>query len=64
MPAVLHGADTTAVRAFMDKKINFTDIAVIIQKTLDAHEIIEDPDLEDILASENWAEIYAETLIP
>jgi hypothetical protein len=31
---------------------------------LDAHEIIEDPDLEDILASENWAEIYAKTLIP
>jgi 1-deoxy-D-xylulose-5-phosphate reductoisomerase len=63
MPAVLHGADTTAVRAFMDKKINFTDIPIIIQKTLDAHELIEDPDLEDILASENWAEIYAKTLI-
>ncbi len=63
MPAVLHGADTTAVRAFMDKKINFTDIPIIIQKTLDAHELIEDPDLEDILASENWAERYAKTLI-
>jgi 1-deoxy-D-xylulose-5-phosphate reductoisomerase len=62
MPAVLHGADTTAVRAFMDKKINFTDIPIIIQKTLDAHELIEDPDLEDILASENWAEMYAQTL--
>ena len=62
MPAVLHGADTTAVRAFMDKKITFTDIAVIIQKTLDAHEIIEDPDLEDILDSENWAEMYAKTI--
>ena len=64
MPAVLHGADTTAVRAFMEKRINFTDIPVIIQKTLDAHEIIEDPGLEDILASENWAEKYAKTLIP
>jgi len=63
MPAVLHGADTTAVRAFMDKKINFTDIPIIIQKTLDAHELIEDPNLEDILASENWAETYAKTLV-
>ncbi|MBW2707069.1 MAG: 1-deoxy-D-xylulose-5-phosphate reductoisomerase [Deltaproteobacteria bacterium] len=63
MPAVLHGADTTAVRAFMDKKINFTDIPMIIQKTMDAHELIEDPDLEDILASENWAETYAKTLV-
>ena len=63
MPAVLHGADTTAVRAFMDKKINFTDIPIIIQKTMDAHKLIEDPDLEDILASENWAEKYAKTLV-
>jgi len=63
MPAVFHGADTTAVRAFMDKKIKFTDIPVIIQNTMDAHESINDPDLDDILDSEKWAEDYAKTLI-
>jgi len=63
MPAVFHGADTTAVKAFMDKKIKFTDIPVIIQKTMDAHESINDPDLDEILGSEKWAEEYAKTLI-
>jgi 1-deoxy-D-xylulose-5-phosphate reductoisomerase len=63
MPAVFHGADTTAVKAFMDKKIKFTDIPVIIQNTMDAHELINDPDLDEILDSEKWAEDYAKTLI-
>jgi len=63
MPAVFHGADTTAVKAFMDKKIKFTDIPVIIQNTMDAHESINDPDLDEILDSEKWAEEYAKTLI-
>jgi 1-deoxy-D-xylulose-5-phosphate reductoisomerase len=63
MPAVFHGADTTAVRAFMDKKIKFTDIPVIIQKTMDAHDIVNDPDLAAVLDSEKWAEEYAKTLV-
>jgi 1-deoxy-D-xylulose-5-phosphate reductoisomerase len=63
MPAVFHGADTTAVKAFMDRKIKFTDIPVIIQNTMDAHELINDPDLDEILDSEKWAEGYAKTLI-
>ncbi len=63
MPAVFHGADTTAVKAFMDKQIKFTDIPVIIQNTMDAHESINDPDLNEILESEKWAEEYAKTLV-
>jgi 1-deoxy-D-xylulose-5-phosphate reductoisomerase len=63
MPAVFHGADTTAVRAFIDKKIKFTDIPAIIQNTMDAHESINDPDLDEILDSEKWAEVYAKNLI-
>ncbi len=63
MPAVFHGADTTAVKAFMDKQIKFTDIPVIIQNTMDAHESINDPDLDEILESEKWAEEYAKTLV-
>jgi len=63
MPAVFHGADTAAVRAFMDKKLKFTDIPVIIQNTMDAHEIIKDPDIDAILDSERWAEEYAMALV-
>ena len=63
LPAVFHGADTAAVKAFMDKKIGFTDIAAIIQETMHAHQIIRDPDLDAILDSEMWAEEYAGNLI-
>ena len=63
MPAVFHGADTTAVKAFMDRKIKFTDIPIIIRKTMDAHEIVTDPDLDAILDSEKWAEETAKTLV-
>ena len=63
MPAVFHGADTAAVRAFMDGNIKFTDIPRIIQETMDAHKIIEEPELDAILDSEKWAEEYANTLV-
>jgi len=63
MPAVFHGADTAAVSAFLDEKIKFKDIPIIIQKTMDAHKVINDPDLDAILATEKWAEKYAEKLV-
>ena len=63
MPAVFHGADSAAVRAFMEKKIKFTDIPKVIQKTMDKHDIVDNPDLEDILDSERWAEGFARHII-
>lgn len=63
MPAVFHGSDTAAVRAFLDQKIKFTDIPIIIQKTMDAHKIINDPGLDAILDAEKWAEAYAGELV-
>jgi len=35
MPAVLHGADRAAVDAFINQKILFTDIPIVITKALD-----------------------------
>jgi 1-deoxy-D-xylulose 5-phosphate reductoisomerase len=43
----------------MEKKIKFTDIPVVIQAAMDAHEITPQPDLSDILAAERWAETFA-----
>lgn len=63
MPAVFHGADTAAVRAFLDEKIKFSEIPQIIQKTMDAHEIVSEPDLDAIFGSEKWAEEYAGKLV-
>ncbi len=59
LPAVFHGADTAAVRGFMEGKITFTQIPAVIQAAMDAHETGANPDLAEILAAERWAESFA-----
>jgi 1-deoxy-D-xylulose-5-phosphate reductoisomerase len=54
-PAVLCAADEVAVELFLSHKISFTDIAKIVQKTLEQHRNISQPSLEEILAADNWA---------
>jgi len=54
-PAVLCAADELAVDLFLSHRISFTDIAKIVQKTLEQHRNIGQPSLEEILAADNWA---------
>lgn len=54
-PAVLSAADEVAVELFLARKIGFLDIAALVAKTLDRHEVISDPTIEDILAVDAWA---------
>jgi 1-deoxy-D-xylulose-5-phosphate reductoisomerase len=54
-PAVLCAADEVAVELFLNHRIGFTDIARIVQETLEQHRSISAPSLEEILAADNWA---------
>ena len=54
-PAVLCAADEVAVGLFLDHRISFTDIARVVQKTLEQHRNISRPSLEEILAADTWA---------
>jgi 1-deoxy-D-xylulose-5-phosphate reductoisomerase len=54
-PAVLCAADEVAVELFLSHRISFTDIAKIVQKTLEQHQNISQPSLEEILAADDWA---------
>ena len=58
-PAVLCAADEVAVEFFLSRKITFTDIAKIVQRTLEKHQNISQPSLEEILAADAWAREYA-----
>jgi len=58
-PAVLCAADEVAVEFFLSHRIRFTDIAEIVQETLEQHRSVGAPSLEDILAADNWASEYA-----
>ena len=54
-PAVLSAADEVAVELFLAKKIGFPDIAAVVASTLDCHEVISYPSIEDIFAADIWA---------
>ncbi|MCR5118076.1 MAG: 1-deoxy-D-xylulose-5-phosphate reductoisomerase [Lachnospiraceae bacterium] len=55
MPTVFNAANERAVALCLDKKINFYEIPDIIEKCMDRHKLIEDPDVEQILDAEREA---------
>jgi 1-deoxy-D-xylulose-5-phosphate reductoisomerase len=63
-PAVLCAADEMAVELFLSHRIGFTDIAKIVQETLEQHRNISQPSLEEILAADAWAREYAAHFSP
>jgi len=54
-PAVLCAADEVAVELFLSERIRFTDIPRFIERTLEQHEAIAQPTLEQILDADAWA---------
>jgi 1-deoxy-D-xylulose-5-phosphate reductoisomerase len=54
MPAVLNAANEVAVEAFLDGRIKFIDIPVIIEKTMDAHTPHALTSIEEVLSVDRW----------
>lgn len=52
MPTVFNAANELAVNKFLHEKIGFLDIYEIIGQSMERHKIVENPDLEEILAAE------------
>lgn len=61
-PAVLNGADEQAVSMFLDEKIKFMDIPMLVRSALNAHEPIENPTVSQILEADKWARGYVESV--
>lgn len=55
MPAVLNGANEIAVNAFLNNKINFLAIPIIIKNTMKEHKPKYNPNIDDILDADYWA---------
>jgi 1-deoxy-D-xylulose-5-phosphate reductoisomerase len=53
--AVLNAANEEAVKMFRSKKIHFTDIIPLAQKTLNRHKIVTSPAIRDIWDADEWA---------
>jgi 1-deoxy-D-xylulose-5-phosphate reductoisomerase len=58
-PTVLAAADEEAVRLFHERKITYLGIADLVERTLNAHNPVAHPTLEDIAEADRWARHFA-----
>ena len=63
MPAVLSAANEVAVRYFLEEKIGYNDIALVIRTAMDAHTPSAVRTVEDALKADLWARQEAERII-
>lgn len=54
MPAVLNAANEVAVEAFLTGRIRFTEIPVVIERTMAAHQPHSFTTIEDVLVADRW----------
>ena len=57
LPTVFNAANERAVAMFLKREIGYLDITDIIEKAMDAHTVVENPDVDQILRAER--ETYA-----
>ncbi|MCP3682554.1 MAG: 1-deoxy-D-xylulose-5-phosphate reductoisomerase [bacterium] len=60
MPAVLNAANEIAVKNFLAKKISYLDIPATIKTVMDAHKLVKNPELNDVVEADAWARKEAE----
>lgn len=63
LPVVLSSADEVVVAAFLEGCIGFMDIPAILERVMDAHVVLPEPTLSDILAVDEWAKSTARSFI-
>lgn len=63
MPSVMNASNEVAVNAFLKGRIRFTDIPVIIKRTMDQHTVEADTELDTVLEADRWARKKAEEAI-
>jgi 1-deoxy-D-xylulose-5-phosphate reductoisomerase len=63
LPAVLNAANEIAVSAFLEKRMNFPGIWQTVEHVMDQHAPVAQPDLDAILAADQWARSEATRLL-
>lgn len=61
MPTVFNAANEYAVKQFLDGKIDFLDIYEIIRASMEHHKLIENPDIDEILETEQAVYAFIES---
>jgi len=60
-PAVLNAADEAAVELFLDGKIRFTDIHILVESAVEGHKPVSNPNLDDLDQAGKWAATWVKT---
>jgi 1-deoxy-D-xylulose-5-phosphate reductoisomerase len=63
LPCVLNAANEIAVWAFLNNRIGFLDMTLVVEKTMEKIEYIEKPNLNEYFESDGEARNFAATLI-
>ena len=58
MPTVYNAANEMAVSLFLNGKIGYLAITELIEECMNAHTLIADPSVEQILETEQWTYEY------
>ena len=62
-PAILNAANEMAVSAFLQRRISFEKIPVVIERALSLHKTRSNPDLQDIIEADRQVRVFAGTLL-
>jgi 1-deoxy-D-xylulose-5-phosphate reductoisomerase len=54
MPAVMNAANEVAVAAFLEGRIGFNTIAMVIEDTMAAHDSVQMATIDDVLHADRW----------
>lgn len=54
LPTVFNAANEYAVNEFLNRRISYLEIVDMIEKAMEAHKIVESPNVEAILETEVW----------
>jgi 1-deoxy-D-xylulose-5-phosphate reductoisomerase len=63
LPAVMNAANEVAVAAFLNRQMRFPQIWQTVAKVMDRHDTVAHPDLDAILAADQWARAEATAAI-
>jgi 1-deoxy-D-xylulose-5-phosphate reductoisomerase len=63
LPAVMNAANEVAVAAFLNRQIRFPQIWKTVAQVMDRHQVVAHPNLDAILAADQWARAEATAAI-
>lgn len=63
MPTVFNAANEKAVSLFLNKQISFLQISELIERSMEHHNVVKNPSVEEILAAEAEAYTYISNIV-